>query len=238
MLTCDTLYKGGLIVYQEKEGYRFSLDAVLLAGLTTIRASDRVMDLGTGSGVILLILAHRKVGSRLVGMEIQSDLTELAKRNVEANNLTDQIDILEADFRQVDSYCPPESFDVVLCNPPYRRLKTGRINPHRQRAVARHELTSSLTDVFRAAGYLLPRGGRLAVIYPSSRLGHLLHVAERCGFSPRDLTVIHSFAAGPARLVYLECRKGGGDELKIAPPFVIYREEGVYTESMRAIYME
>jgi len=238
LLTCDTLYNGDLTVYQEKEGYRFSLDAVLLAGLTTVKACDRVMDLGTGSGVILLILAHRKLGGSLAGMEIQSELAALARRNVEANGLTERIHILEADYRQIDSHCLPESFDVVLCNPPYRRLKTGRINPHRQRAVARHELTSSLTDVFHAAGYLLVRGGRLAVIYPSSRLGHLLQVAEKCGFSPRGLTVIHSYAAGPARLVHLECRKGGGEELKIAPPFVVYCEKGVYTESMQKIYQE
>lgn len=237
-MTCDTLYDGELTVYQEKEGYRFSLDAILLAGLTNMKTGDRVIDLGTGSGIILLIFAHRKIGSSLVGVEIQSDLAALAGQSVEANGLEGRIRILEADYRQIESFCLPDSFDVVICNPPYRRLKTGRINPHRQRAVARHELTSCMADVFRAAGYLLVSGGRLAVIYPPSRLGDLLQVAGDSGFCPKNLTIIHSYADGPAQFVHLECRKGGRGGLNVGPPFVIYREKGIYTESMQALYMK
>lgn len=236
MLTSDTLFNGRLVINQEKKGYRFSLDAVLLAGLTRVKRSDRVMDLGTGSGVILLILAHRNLGSSLVGAEIQTRLAELARRNVEANRFSDQILILEADFRRIDSCLDRESFDLVLCNPPYRRLETGRINPDEQRAIARHELNASVEDVFAAAGYLLVQGGRLAVIYPASGLGRLLVTVNRHGFSPKELTAIHSYIGSPARLVCLECRKGGGEELSIAPPFVVYSENGAYTDSMQALY--
>lgn len=236
MLTCDTLYNGGLIIYQEKEGYRFSLDAVLLAGLTCIKPGDRVMDLGTGSGVIPLILARRSEAASLIGIEIQSELAALANKNVDVNGLADRIRIIEGDYRRIDVLWDSESCDVVFCNPPYRRLQTGRINPHRQRAVARHELTCTLADVFQAASHLLVRGGRLAVIYPASRLGYLLRAAEEGGFSSGDLTVIHSYADGPGRLVHFESRNGGGEGLRIAPPFVVYQKRGVYTESMQALY--
>jgi tRNA1Val (adenine37-N6)-methyltransferase len=146
------------------------------------------------------------------------------------------------DFKEVANHYGPQSFDLVVSNPPYRRIDSGRINPNSQKAIARHELTGALKDVFGAGNYLLPQGGRLAVIYPATRLGHLLAMAHQCGFSPKELTIIYSQCCEysrhgePARLVHLECRKGGGEELHIAPPFFIYREKGVYTEAMQAIY--
>lgn len=236
MLTCDALFNGKLIIYQEKKGYRFSLDAVLLAGFTRVERRDRVMDLGTGCGVVPLILAYRNRGREFVGLEIQPELAALARRNVEANHFSDRIQIIETDFRTVHESFPPESFDLVVSNPPYRRLRTGRVNPDRQRAIARHELSASAEDAFAAAKHLLPQGGRLALIYPAARLDHLLVNADRSGFSSKNLILIHSDPSDPARLVYLECRKGGGEELYVAPPFFIYREKGLYTESMQKMY--
>lgn len=236
LLTADGLFQGKLIVYQEKNGYRFSLDAVLLAGLTRVRPEDRVVDLGTGSGVILLILAHREHGKLLVGLEVQPDLAALARKNVEVNGLSERVRVLEMDLRHAAEAFPAESFDLVLSNPPYRRVESGRISPHTQRALARHELTGSITDVFAAGKYLIPQGGRLAVIYPASRLNHLLVTAHQFGFCPKELTVIHSNISGSGRLVHVECRKGGGEELRISAPFFIYGEDGGYTDSMRRLY--
>lgn len=234
--TMDTLFDGALVVCQDKGGYRFSIDAVLLAGLTRVKASDRVVDLGTGCGVVLLILAYRKLGRSLFGIEIQADLAALACQNVVVNGFSDQLRIMALDFREVSKHLKPESFDLVLSNPPYRPLKTGRINPSSQRAIARHELTASLVDVFAAARYLLPLQGRLAVIYPAVRLNHLLLVAHQHGFSPKQLTVIHSSVSSRANLVHLEFRKGGGEELRIGSPFFIYGDDGSYSESMRKLY--
>jgi len=236
MVTADSLFNGRLTLFQAKDGYRFSLDAILLAGITRVRPSDRIVDLGTGCGVIPLILAYRKLGESLLGLELQPELVELARRNIDVNGLQDQVRLLEVDFREVSKSLPAESADLVVSNPPYRRLKTGRINPDRQRAVARHELTGSVVDVFEAASHLLAQGGRLAVIYPAVRLDHLIATALRCAFRPKELTIIYSNALDCARLVHLECRKGGGEELRIAPPFFIYGEDGQYSEPMRAIY--
>lgn len=236
MLSSDSLFSGNLVIYQAKKGYRFSLDAVLLAGLARIKPGDRVVDLGTGCGVVPLILAYRGLGQSFTGLEIQPELAELAKKNVESNGFSDRISIVEMDYRDVASHFPAEGFDIALSNPPYRKVDSGRINPDRQRALARHELAGSISDVFSAAGFLLPRGGRLAVIYPATRLDHLLVTANKYGFSAKELTIIHSEPGGPGRLAFIECRKGGGEELKVAPPFFIYRSDGTYSEAMQAIY--
>lgn len=225
-----------MTVFQDKKGYRFSLDAVLLAGLTRVSPEDRVADLGTGCAVVLLILAYRGRGRELVGLEIQPELANLAAKNVEANHLTDRVRVLEVDFREAAVHFEPGSFNVVMSNPPYRRLRSGRINPHPQRALARHELKASVADVFIAGKHLLPRGGALAVIYPASRLDHLLVTAHRHGFGPKELTVIYSHPSGPASLVHLDCRKGGGEELRVMPPFFIYGQDGSYSAAMLMMY--
>ncbi len=236
MISSDSLFGGRVLVYQEEKGYRFSIDAVLLAGLTRAMPGDRVADLGTGCAVVLLIMAYRRRGERFLGIEIQEELAELAQENVDANGFQDRIEILRMDFRDVAARLEPESFDLVVSNPPYRRLKTGRINPIKQKAVARHELAGSVRDVFGAARYLLPKGGRLAVIYPAARSVHLLCEAGLHGFSPRKMTVIHSNISGPARLVHVECTRGGGEDLHIAPPFFIYGEGRKYSEAMQSLY--
>ena len=222
---------------QETKGYRFSVDAILLAGLTRFKREDRVIELGTGCGVIPLVLAHRgRTRERITGIEIQPELAGLAHRNVDDNGLGDRIDIREMDLRQVSSFFLPGSFDIVLANPPYRRAGTGRVNPNRQKAVARHELTATLPDVFSSARHLLPQGGRMALIYPATRLAHLLNSAHEQGFSPKHLRIIYSYPNGPARLVHIECRKGGGEEIRIEPPFYIYDEDGQYTDTMLELY--
>lgn len=236
-LTRDALFDGSLIVFQEREGYRFSVDAVLLAGLTRIRPADRIIELGTGCGVVPLVLAHRnKSKHKIFGIEIQADLAGLARRSVEANALSGRIEICEMDFREAFRHFAPESFDLVLSNPPYRKAGSGRVNPNRQKAMARHEIASTLPDLFSAAWRLLPRGGRIALIYPATRIGHLLCSANGAGFNPKRLRIIYSRPGGSGRLVHLECRKGGGEEVTLEPPFYIYREDGEYSDNMLELY--
>jgi tRNA1Val (adenine37-N6)-methyltransferase len=237
--TSDSLFGGRLMVCQEEKGYRFSLDAVLLAGLTRVRKDDRVVDLGTGSGIIPLVLAYRaKTGRKIAGIEIQPELAELSKKNVEKNNFVGLIDIYQMDFREVSKTFEPGSFDLALSNPPYRKPGAGLISPNRQKAIARHELTANIDDVLGAMGYLLGEGGRAAFVYPSTRMGNLLRSALDNGFSPKRLTIVYSYPGGPGRLVHLECRKGGGEELKIEKPFYIYETNGSYSDAMQKLYNE
>jgi tRNA1Val (adenine37-N6)-methyltransferase len=235
-VTVDTLFNGKLTVRQPKDGYRFSIDAVLLAGLAHARRQDRIIDLGTGCGVVPLIMAFRDSGIQVTGIEIQPELATLANMNVQSNGLSDRVRIVEGDYRDAARFFQPGSWDVILSNPPYRREASGRVNPHPQRAIARHELAGSAEDVFATGKFLLRQGGRLAVIYPARRLDHLMVVAHRHGFSAKGLTVIHSGVRGPGRLVFLECRKSGGEELHVSPPLFIYELDGSYTEAMLALY--
>ncbi|MGC9196916.1 MAG: tRNA1(Val) (adenine(37)-N6)-methyltransferase [Syntrophobacteraceae bacterium] len=235
MLTSDALFDGRLTVCQEQKGYRFSLDAVLLAGLTHIRRDDRVIELGTGCGIISLILAYKdKTEHKITAVEIQPELAELAQKNVCDNHFDHRIEVHRRDFRQAAP--AGENFDLVLSNPPYRKPGTGRINPDKQKAIARHELTATAADVFKAAQRLVPTGGRVALVYPATRLATLLGAAQGHGFSPKRLTVIHSRAHGPGRLVHLECRKGSGEGLTVEPPFFVYDEQGRYSPAMRELY--
>lgn len=234
--TRDALFGGKLTVFQASGGYRFSLDAVILAGLTRVRPLDRVVDLGTGCGVALLLMAFRGQGSQLTGVEIQPGLAALARENVIANGFDEKIRIVEADFRDLGGCLPAASTDLVVSNPPYRRACSGRVNPDPEKAMARHELAGSVVDVLAAASYLLPARGRLCLVYPAARLDHLMCEARRRGFRPKELTVIFSNPTDRGRLVHLHCVKGGGEELRINPPFFIYRGAGVLTEAMQALY--
>jgi len=234
--TLDSFGQGRLWVIQKKQGYRFSLDAVLLAGLTTLRPQDRVMDLGTGCGIVLLMLAYRFPRCSFVGVEGQPALAALAGRNARLNALEDRIDIIAEHMQHLPHHYPPESFTVVVSNPPYRPLASGRLNPCPERAIARHELQGSLDLVAQTAKYLLPPGGRLSVIYPAWRLVHLCCRLRFHLLEPKILRLIHSRPGEEARLVWVEARKGGGEELKILPPLTIYHSQGRYTAEMEELF--
>ena len=225
-----------LWVFQKKLGYRFSLDAVLLAGLTELRTGDRVVDLGAGCGIISLILACRFPHCGLLGVESQPTLASLAERNVLLNGLAGQIEILAEEMQNLPRQFPPRSFAVVVSNPPYRPLGSGRLNPMAERAIARHELQGSLEMVAQTAGYLLPPGGRLALIYPAWRLVHLCSLLRSYHLEPKSMRLIHSRPGEAAKLVWMEARKDGREELKVLPPLMVYRDLGRYTAEMEEIF--
>lgn len=237
VLTRDTLFNGKLVIYQYKKGYRFSIDAVILAGLTDSTSRDTVIDLGTGCAVVSLILAIRGKARMITGVEIQEELVEIAKRNVEENGFSRMIEIRHLDIRKIKDHFAPESFDVVVSNPPYRPAKTGRINPQTQRAVARHELSMTLEDLMTVSAYLLKRGGRLSVIYPAWRLDDLIVAASSHRIRPKRLTCIHSDSESHAELVHILATKEGGREMFITPPLFVYEKgEKRYTPQMAKFY--
>jgi tRNA1Val (adenine37-N6)-methyltransferase len=234
--TLDTVFQGRLRIFQPEKGYRFSIDAVLLVGLTRIRPKDRVVDLGTGCGVIPLLLAHQRAIDHIIGVEIQESLVSMAKRNVLINELSHLITIVHTDLKKMNAAMVGGSVDLVMSNPPYGKLRSGRLNPNSKKAIARHELLANVGDVVRTAAQLLPQKGRLALIYPARRLPNLLKEVCLNGFAPKHLTIIHSALESEAKLVHLESIKGGGEELRVSKPFVIYRQNGEYTDEMKAIY--
>ena len=214
----DCFMDGRLKLIQSKDGYRFSIDAILLAEFVTIRQGDVVVDLGTGCGVIPLILLLTKLVGYAFGLEIQEELAGQAARNVLLNGFDDKMRVVLGDIKN-----PPiaeESADVVICNPPYRQVKSGRINPDPRRAIARHEIMANIDDILRAARSVLRKKGRLALIYSSVRLADILVRMRRFNLEPKKIQIIYPDLNSGAKLILVEAILGGRPGLKICPPIV------------------
>ena len=234
----DLLFGGGLKVIQKKKGYRFSLDALLLAHFASFHHhhADSIIELGTGSGVIPLILSRSFREARMVGVEIQDSLADLAQRNVIMNERSDRITIVKGDLRMLRGLYPASSFDLVLSNPPFYPVRAGRINPHSERAMARHEMAGTLSDLVKTAFHLLKHRGRFVVIYPAFRLIDLTSELRKNGLEPKLMRTVHSRSDSEAKMVLLSSSRGGRSALKVLAPFVVYQEGGIYTEELQGIY--
>lgn len=219
--TLDTFFGGSLRVLQKKRGYRFSIDTVLLSQFSKIRRNEKVMDLGTGCGILLLLLSQTTKALSFVGVEIQKELAELAKKNVRLNHLEDRVSILQKDFRDLKDTYPPGSFDVVLSNPPYRKYRTGRVNPGMEKAIARHEIKGTLEDLISIASYLLPPKGRCYVIFPALRTVDLLVVLRSQRLEPKRLQFVHPRFEEDAKFILSESIKESGVELKVMDPLIL-----------------
>jgi tRNA1(Val) A37 N6-methylase TrmN6 len=214
----DQFLEGRLRLIQSRDGYRFSIDAVLLSEFVTIRPEDVVVDIGTGCGVILLILLLTKPAGHVFGLEIQEALASQARRNAVFNGFGDKMGIILGDIKN-----PPMAkkfADVVICNPPYRKAESGRINPDQRRAIARHEILASIDDILRAAGNLLRKKGRLAMIYPSVRLVDILLRMRRFDLEPKKVRINYPGLQSGARLALIEAVLGGKPGLEIGPPLI------------------
>jgi tRNA1Val (adenine37-N6)-methyltransferase len=212
----DAFMEGRLRLIQSRSGYRFSIDAVFLAQFVSTKPGDVVVDLGTGCGIIALMLLQRRHIRYAVGLEIQRDLADQARRNVLLNGLEGNMGVILGDIRRPP--LAPGKADVVVCNPPYRPKASGRINPDPQRALARHEIRASLDDILGAASKLLRAKGRLAIIYPATRLTDLLVRMRGLDLEPKRLRVVHPAMALEAKLVLVEATRGGRAGMKILPP--------------------
>lgn len=231
----DDLQIGGLKMIQSESGYRFSLDPFLLADFTTVRKGNSVVDLGTGSGILPLLIATTTLAVSVVGVELQEALFDRARRNVELNGLIGKVDIKQLDVRDVvkKGGFEVESFDVVVMNPPYRAPLTGRVSKDDERAICRHELHGNIEDFLRAASWLVRQGGGVNVVFLSERLPELLGEMKSCGLEPKRLRLVYSDREREAHLVLVEGRKGGRPGLTIAPPLYIYEAGECSTEIQR-----
>lgn len=231
----DDLHLGGLRIIQPRRGYRFSLDPILLCAFARIGRGATVCDLGTGSGVIPLILARRSPARHVYGLEIQAAAADRAQRSVQLNGLAGRVTIMAGDLRRVRSLLAAECCQVVVANPPYRRPGSGRQAAGDERAAARHELHGGLDDFLAAAAYLLGSGGRCTIIYLAERLAELLAAMQRYGLEPKRLRCVHSRLHEPARLVLVEGRRGGAPGIRVEPPLGIYQGAD-YSPEVQAIY--
>jgi tRNA1Val (adenine37-N6)-methyltransferase len=220
----DDFNNGNLRLIQSRTGYRFSIDAVLLSEFVTIKRDDVVVDLGAGCGIIPLMLLIKRPVRRAYGLEIQWVLAYQTARNAMLNGFSDRMSVIMGDIRN-----PPLSAscaDVVVCNPPYRRKESGRINPDQQRAIARHEILASLNDILNTTKRILKPKGRLAMIYPVERLNDLMIRMRSLDMEPKRLRIIYPGMESEAKLAMVEAYLGGKPGLKILPPLL---DQGEYS---------
>jgi len=232
----DDLPVGGLKMLQSRIGYRYTLDPFLLSAFCQVRLGERVVDMGTGSGIIPLLLSVTTAAESICGIEVQPLLAERARQNVALNGLQAKIGILETDLRYLDANeaLPAAKFDVVLSNPPYRPTGHGRLAPDVERAACRHELHGGLDDFLQAAGRLLRSKGRFYLIFIAERLPELLAEMQRLRLEPKRIRFVHSAHDKRAKLALVEGRKDGRPGVTIEPPLLIY-ENGSYTSEVQAM---
>ena len=233
--TVDELRKYRLRIAQPRDGYRFSLDPLLLCDFAAIRAGEAAIDLGCGCGIIPLVLAREGEGAVVTGVEFQEPMAELARRNVSLNALGDRVTILAADINSLKGRFPVSSFDLVVSNPPYRKPGTGRISPRAGRDLARHESTAGLADFLAAAKYLVKPGGRICFIYHPSRLTELFAEAALLKLAPLRLRMVHGNASSGAGMFLVEMVKGRRGDLTVLPPLFVYAGDGGYSSEMKKI---
>ena len=232
--TLDTIK--GVKLFQSKRGYRFSMDAVLLENFIKAGPSARGIELGTGSGIISILLATRLKKTKITGVEIQKSLAENARRNIKLNNLGDRIDILEADILSLKNFFPANKFDFVFSNPPFRKTRTGLISDDNERAAARHEINIKLPGLINTASYLLKNAGKFYLIYHPFRLIELMSLLQSKHLEPKRMRFVHSKAGEDAKMALIEAAKNSGAWLKVEPPLYIYDEDGEYTSEVKRIY--
>lgn len=234
-LSQDTLFRGRLVCWQYRNGYRFSVDAILLAHFIHPNKHS-IIDLGAGSGVISLILSYRNPSVNITCLELQDSLCKLIRTNIEANCLRDRLTLVQGDLKKMGSVSPG-SYDYVVCNPPYYKLGTGRKNPGSEQSIARHEVAADQKDVIAACNYAVKTKGKVALIYPAERAASLLANLKISGLEPKRIQAVYPYPGTQATHVLVESVRCGGEELAILEPFYIYKcQDGDYSPEMQALY--
>ncbi len=232
--TLDTLKGGTLKIIQHRDGYRFSLDPVLLCSFASVADGERVLDLGCGGGIMAMLLAQRYPACTCVGVEIQPRQVERAQRSVALNALEERVEIHCADARQLQA-ADFGTFKRVVCNPPFRSVASGRCSHGDERCLARHELCGGVADFAAAAGRVLEHGGTLAMIHLAERLVDVLAAMRGAAIEPKRLRMVHSRPGDGARLLLVEGRKGGRADLSVEAPLYIYSGDE-YSAEVQQMY--
>lgn len=232
----DDLQRNGLRIIQKTDGFCFGMDAVLLSGFASVKPGERALDLGTGTGIIPLLLSAKTKGEHFTGLEIQTEIMKMAQRSVALNGLEKKIDIIQGDIKEASRIFGAASFDVVTSNPPYMNDAHGLKNPGDVKAISRHEVLCTLEDVVREGTKALKPGGRFYMVHRPHRLAEIITVMRQSKLEPKRMKFVHPFADKDANMVLIEAVRGGGAWLKLEPPVIVYKEPGVYTDEIYEIY--
>jgi tRNA1Val (adenine37-N6)-methyltransferase len=232
----DDLQRNGYQIIQKKDGFCFGMDAVLLSGFAAVKPGEKAIDLGTGTGIIPILLEAKYEGEHYTGLEIQDEVAEMAARSVALNHLEEKVSIVKGDIKEASRLFGAASFDVVTSNPPYMNDAHGLKNPDMPKAIARHEVLCTLDDVAREAAKLLRPGGRFYMVHRPHRLIEIITALTKYKLEPKRMKMVHPFVDKEANMVLIEAVRGGKSMIKVEAPIVVYREPGVYTQEIYDIY--
>ncbi len=232
----DDLQYKGLRLIQKTDGFRFGVDAVLLSHFAQVNKGGSVIDLGTGTGIIAVLLAAKKNPGKVVGLEIQPEIAGMAARSVELNGLGEKVSIVQGDIRDAAGMFGASSFDAVVTNPPYMTKGGGLLNPADSKAISRHELLCTLADVVSAAGKLLRPGGKFSMVHRPQRLADIICTMRENSIEPKLLRFVHPSPGKKPNLILICGTKNGNPELRVQEPLYVYDSQGSYSQEIDEIY--
>ena len=232
----DDLQRNGFRIIQNPEKFCFGMDAVLLSGFAKVKKGETVLDLGTGTGIIPILLKGKTAGKHFTGLEIQEESAGMARRSVLLNDLFEDVDIVTGDIKEAVDLFGAASFDVVTSNPPYMTGNHGLTNPQEAKAIARHEVLCTLDDVVRAAAGVLKPNGRFYMVHRPFRLAEIFGVMSKYKLEPKRMQLVYPYVDREPNMVLIEALKGGRPRITVEKPLIVYKSPGVYTDEIYDIY--
>ena len=232
----DDLQRNGYKIIQDPCRFCFGMDAVLLSGFARADKGDHVIDLGTGTGIIPILMEAKTEASHLIGLEIQEESADMARRSVALNNLEAKIEIVTGDIKQAVELFGKSTMDVVTSNPPYMIGQHGLMNPDSEKAIARHEVLCTREDVVKAAAALLKPGGNFFMVHRPFRLAEIMTCLSNYKLEPKRMRLVYPFVDKEPNMVLIEANRGGRSRLTVEKPLIVYKEQGVYTDEIYEVY--
>ncbi len=232
----DELQRNGYRIIQNPRTFCFGMDAVLLSGFARVKPGERALDLGTGTGIIPILLRGKTKGRDFTGLEIQRESADMARRSVAYNHLEDSISIVTGDIKEAAALFGAASFDVVTCNPPYMTGNHGLVNPEQPKAIARHEILCTLEDVIGQTARVLRPGGRFYLVHRPFRLAEIFTCLVQHRLEPKRMRLVYPFADKEPNMVLIEALLWGRSRITVEKPLIVYERPGVYTDEITDIY--
>ena len=232
----DDLQIKGYEIIQHPGRFCFGMDAVLLSAFAKVKEGECVLDLGTGTGILPILLAAKTAGRKFTGLEIQTASADMARRSVCHNHLQESVEIVEGDIKEASLIFGRSSYDVITTNPPYMIGGHGVANPEDVKAIARHEVLCTLDDILRESKAVLKTNGRFYMVHRPFRLAEILMKMSLAGIEPKRMRLVHPYADKEPNMVLLEGMRGGRPRMTVEPPLIVYEKDGSYTEEVLKHY--
>lgn len=233
----DDLQLNNLKIIQNKDGFCFGIDAVLLSDFAKdIRNNSKVLDLGTGTGIISTLLCAKTKLSKIYGIDIQKDVCDMASRSIKLNNLENKFEIINSNIKDLTNIFEEASFDAIVSNPPYKKDNSGLQNESETKLLSRHEITASLEDFIKVSSKLLKNNGNIYMVHRPERLSDLFYLLKKYNLEPKKLRMVQSYVDSKPKLILVKATKNGKSFLNIEEPLIIYNKDGSYTDEILKIY--